>query len=211
MESRDAKRTRGTRSPSPSRGRNGDGSRASSRSPTRWTAESKATWYLRDPDLAEEPELQLARDKYCRCQVQSAYTNLRKNGVLTRNAYAICNASVARANAGALGATRSGLASSLSRLGQSGACTTWANLETMPTDMLWALATMRTGTTKGRAFFAGQVPTPEEYLGTPEGERDARYRGALQRAIGAYRNADTRGPAERSAATRAAVAAMRER
>jgi len=147
--------------------------------PRAYSEEEKQTWYL--PNTLDEDQR-----KYCDCTLEVAASNLQRFGTAaTYGPYRVCNARIAGSHGRQRGLGPSGIAALRSKLAltsSTGMCTTMANFQNMPTDLLFAYARMHQLSRSSAPYFPpNQVPSVQQYLQNPEA-----FRPQLLRLLLAY-------------------------
>lgn len=144
--------------------------------PHRYSKEEKESWF---PKV--ENEFDIVDQKYCRCILKSAASNIYRTGQQTVNPYAICGKVIPSKYASSV-QNIGQVASNLVTKGRAGGCTKYASFENFPTELLYAFAKTRQTTAKGSRYF-GNIPNINEFLNDME-----KFRPYLLNQANAYKN-----------------------
>lgn len=136
--------------------------------------EDKTLWY-------QGSKMSFKELKYCRCLLEQRANELQRYGKVRTNAYAVCAASVGGKDDSSASTNRR---SKIVKAARQGTCTADLNLERLPTRFLYAYASLRSQTRKGKEFF-GSLPSPTKFFQDPE-----HFRNTLLRAAFLYRKTE---------------------
>lgn len=130
--------------------------------------------------------------KYCRCTIGQSTGQMARHGTPQTKTWAICGNSIGRITkeekknpqAQILNEIDlSQLRSVMTKTARNGDCTTFLNLNNIPTSMLYGMIMERIKNSRGKKVFDQRIPSPREFLKNKES-----YRPLLIQLINHYRD-----------------------